>query len=113
VFIVHRPVDALLAALTWLAFAAAPLALADAPIDAQAHCGVTTSQEAAWMAERLFEQGVYERAGHCYEAAGDFRHANVAFVKAVEAQSNAAESRLSAQRDQAKALFRQVEQSFR
>jgi hypothetical protein len=113
VFIVHRPVDALLAALAWLSFAAAPLALADAPIDAQAHCGVTTSQEAAWMAERLFEQGVYERAGQCYEAAGDFRHANVAFVKAVEAQSNAAESRLSAQRDQAKALFRQVEQSFR
>ena len=112
-FIVHRPVDALLAALAWLSFAAAPLALADAPIDAQVHCGVTTSQEAARMAERLFEQGAYERAGQCYEAAGDFRHANVAFVKAVEAQSNAAESRLSAQRDQAKALFRQVEHSFR
>jgi hypothetical protein len=113
VFIIHRPSPALLAALAWLSLAATPLALADAPIDAQGHCGVTTSQEAGWMAERLFEQGAYERAGQCYEAVGDFRHANVAFVKAVEAESNAAESRLSAQRDQAKALLRQVQQSFR
>jgi len=101
------------AAAAWLSFAATPLALADPPIDAQAHCGVTTSQQAGWVAERLFEQGAYQRAGHCYEAAGDFRHANVAFVKAVEAESNAAERRLSAQRDQAKALLRQVQQSFR
>jgi hypothetical protein len=112
VFIVHRPVAALLAAVAWLSFAATPLALADPPVDAQGYCGVTSSNEAGWVAERLFEQGAYERAGRCYEAAGDFRHANVAFVKAAEAQSNAAERRLSAQRDQAKTLFRQVEQSF-
>ena len=101
------------AAAAWLSFAATPPALADPPIDAQAHCAVTTSREAAWVAERLFAQGAYERAGECYEAAGDFRHANVAFVKAVEAESNAAGRRLSAQRDQAKALLRQVQQSFR
>jgi hypothetical protein len=112
VFIIHRAVAALLAALAWLSFAATPRALADPPIDAQAHCGVTNPKEAGWVAERLFEQGAYEHAGRCYEAAGDFRHANVAFVKAVEAQSNAAERRLSAQRDQTKALLRQVEQSF-
>ncbi|HEY2341224.1 MAG TPA: hypothetical protein VGH75_11885 [Steroidobacteraceae bacterium] len=100
------------AAAAWLLFGATPLALADLPIDAEARCGVTTSQEAGWVAERLFEQGAYERAGQCYEAAGDFRHANVAFVKAVEAESNAGERRLSAQRDQAKALLRQVQQSF-
>ena len=112
-FIIHRPVAAVLAAVASLSFAATPLALADPPIDAQAHCGVTNSNEAGWVAERLFEQGAYEHAGHCYEAAGDFRHANVAFVKAVEAESNATGRRLSAQRDQAKALLRQVQQSFR
>jgi len=101
------------AAAAWLSFAATPLALADPPIDAQAHCGVTTSQQAGWVAERLFEQGAYESAGQCYQAAGDFGHANVAFVKAVEAESNATGRRLSAQRDQAKALLRQVQQSFR
>ena len=100
------------AAAVWLTFAAAPLALADPPVDAQAHCGVASSTEAGWVAERLFEQGAYERAGRCYEAAGDFRHANVAFLKAAEAESNAAERRLSVQSDQAKALFRQVQQSF-
>ena len=101
------------AAAAWLSFAAAPLALADPPVDAQAHCGVASSTEAGWFAERLFEQGAYERAGRCYEAAGDFRHANVAFLKAAEAESNAAERRLSMQSDQAKALLRQVQQGFR
>lgn len=100
------------AATAWLSLAVIPLALADPRVDAQTHCGVTSSQEAGWVAERLFEQGAYARAGQCFEAAGDFRHANVAFLKAAEAESNAAERRLSAQSDQAKALFRQVQQSF-
>jgi hypothetical protein len=113
VFITHRPVAAWLAAVAWLSVAATPLALAGPPIDAQARCGgVTTSQEAEWVAEQLFAQGAYARAGQCYEAAGDFRHANVAFLKAAETESNAAERRLSAQSDQAKALFRQVQQGF-
>ena len=34
------------------------------------------------------------------------------FLKAAEAESNAAERRLSAQSDQAKTLFRQVQQGF-
>jgi hypothetical protein len=102
------------AAAAWLSVAATPLAFAGPPIDGQVRCGgVTTSQEAEWVAEQLLAQGAYARAGQCYEAAGDFRHANVAFLKAAEAESDAAERRLSAQSDQAKALFRQVQQGFR
>ena len=101
------------AAAALLTVAAAPLVLADPPIDAQQHCAATSPEQARWLAEQLFEQGAYQSAGACYQAAGDLALANLAFLKAVGPESNAAERRLTEQRDQAKALLRQVQQSLR
>ena len=101
------------AAAALLTVAAAPPVLADPPIDAQQHCAVTSPEQARWVAEQLFEQGAYQSAGACYQAAGDLTLANQAFLKAVGPESNAAERRLTEQRDQAKALLRQVQQSLR
>jgi hypothetical protein len=92
--------------------AAAPLAQADAPV--AEHCPVSASapEQARWLADALFEQGAYQRAGECYEAAGDHALADKAFVKAVGPQSATTTRQLSDQRDQAKALFNQLQQAF-
>jgi len=101
------------AAAALLTVAAATPVLADPPIDAQQHCAVTSPEQARWAAEQLFEHGAYQSAGACYQAAGDLTLANLAFLKAVGPEGNAAERRLTEQRDQAKALLRQVQQSLR
>lgn len=93
-------------------FTVGSFALADeAP---EEHCPVSVSspEQAHWLADTLFEQGAYQRAALCYEAAGDHALANKAFLKAVGPQSSATTQQLSAQRDQAKALFRQLQQAF-
>ena len=98
--------------LSLLVLAFAPLALADpAP---EEHCPVSVSspEQARVLGDDLFEQGAYQRAGECYEAAGDHALANKAFLKAVGPRSEATKRQLSAQGDQAKALFRQVQQAF-
>jgi hypothetical protein len=90
----------------------APLALADPALEEHCPVPVSTPEQARWLADTLFEQGAYQRAGECYEAAGDHALANKAYLKAVGAQSSATTRQLSEQRDQAKALFRQVQQAF-
>jgi len=65
------------------------------------------------MAQELFEQGAYRRAGECYQAAGEYDLANRAFVKAVEPEGAATARQLSDQRDQAKTMLRKVQQAFR
>src|SRR5580765_4994285 len=82
-----------------LTVAAATPVLADPPIDAQQHCAVTSPEQARWVAEQLFEHGAYQSAGACYQAAGDLTLANLAFLKAVGPEGNAAERRLTEQRD--------------
>lgn len=99
--------------LSLLFLLAAPLALADAPPAEQCPVPVSAPEQARWLADALFEQGAYQRAGECYEAAGDHALADKAFVKAVGPQSSTTTQQLAAQRDQAKALFRQVQQAFR
>ena len=96
-----------------LSLAVVPLALADPPPAATQHCAVTTPEQARWLGKQLFEQGAYQRAGECYQAAGDLALANQAFFKALEPESTATERRLAEQRDQAKALLRQVARGFR
>jgi len=98
--------------LSLLLLAAAPLALADQMPEQQQYCAGTTQQQARGLGDVLFEQGAYQRAGQCYEAAGEYALANQAFLKAVEPQSAATARQLSDQRDQAKALFRQVQHAF-
>jgi hypothetical protein len=92
---------------------AAPLALADVPLAEHCPVPVSSPEQARWLADALFEQGAYQRAGECYEAAGAHALADKAFLKAAGAQSPATTRQLSEQRDQAKALFNQVQQAFR
>ena len=92
---------------------AVPLALADPAPAERCPVSVASPEQARWLADALFEQGAYQRAGECYEAAGDHALADKAFLRAVGAQSSATTHQLSEQRDQAKALFHQVQQAFR
>ena len=96
-----------------LLLTAAPLALADPVPEGQAHCPVTIQEQARWLGDALFAQGAYQRAGECYQAAGEYALANRAFVKAVEPQGAATGRQLSDQRDQATALLRKVQQAWR
>ncbi len=93
--------------------AIAPLALADPVLEADAACRVTTQEQARSLADTLFEQGAYQRAGKCYEAGGEYALANRAFMKAVEPQSALTARQLSAQRDQARTMLRKVQLAFR
>jgi hypothetical protein len=99
--------------LSLLLLLAAPLSLADAPPAERCPVPVSAPEQARWLADALFEQGAYQRAGECYEAAGDHALADKAFVKAVGPQSSTTARELAAQRDQAKALFKQLRQAFR
>jgi hypothetical protein len=93
--------------------AAALVLLAEPAAAEQPHCPVTSPEQARWLADALFEQGAYQRAGACYEAAGDYALANRASVKALGPESAATERQLSQQREQGKALLHQVQQAFR
>jgi len=90
----------------------ASVALADPVPEAHAPCPVTSQEEARKLGDNLYEQGAYQRAGECYQAAGEYDLANRAFVKAVGPQSAATASQLSGQRDQAKMMLRKVELAF-
>jgi len=90
----------------------APLALADPLPEPQAPCAVTTPEEARTLGDRLFEQGAYQSAGDCYQAAGELALADRAYVKAVEPRSAATARQLADQRDQAKTMLRKVELAF-
>lgn len=90
----------------------APLALADPLPAAQGPCAVATTEEARTLADTLFEQGAYQSAGDCYQAAGELALANRAYVRAVEPRSAATARQLSDQRDQAKTILRKVELAF-
>jgi hypothetical protein len=91
----------------------APSALADPVREGYAACPVTTEEQARSMADGLFEQGDYQGAGVCYQAAGQYALANRAFMKALEPQSELTAHQLSEQRDQAKMLLRKVQLAFR
>src|SRR5215831_21082290 len=90
----------------------ASVALADPVPEAHAPCAVTSHEEARTLGDNLYEQGAYQRAGECYQAAGEYGLANRAFVKAVGPQSQVTASQLSEQRDQAKTMLRKVQLAF-
>jgi hypothetical protein len=95
-----------------LVFTSGSLALADPASEEHCRASASSPEQARWLADVLFEQGAYQSAGVCYEAAGDHALANKAFLKAVGPQSSATARQLSEQRDQAKVLFRQLQQAF-
>ena len=102
-----------IATLGILALAVAPVGRTEpAPGDAP-DCAAATPQQAKWLADQLYRQGQYQRAGDCYQAAGDLTHANEAFFKAVPANGNATAKDLKRQGQNAKTLFTSVQQAFR
>ena len=66
------------------------LALADSPTVPTIRCTVTSAQQAKSLADVLYEQREYERAGDCYEAAGDASRAQLAYLKAAGPNSESA-----------------------
>jgi hypothetical protein len=90
----------------------APLVLADSVLEGEQQCPAATIEQARSLADELLDQGVYQRAGECYQAAGEYGLANRAYVNAVEPESKMTARQLSDQRDQAKSLLRQVQQAF-
>jgi hypothetical protein len=90
----------------------ASVALADPVPEAHAPCPVTAQEEARRLGDSLFEQGAYQSAGECYQAAGELGLANRAFVKAVGPQSAVTANQLSEQREQAKTMLRKVQLAF-
>jgi len=97
-------------AVALLLLTASPFALAD-PAAAEP-CPVSTPAQAREVADTLFEQGAYQRAGDCYQAAGEYSLADKAFLKAVRPESAVIARQLADHRDQAKALLHQVQRAF-
>jgi hypothetical protein len=89
------------------------LALADPAPDPTSPCRVATSQQAKSLADVLYEKQEYQRAGECYEAAGEPSRAQLAYLKAVRPNSEAAARGLREQQDTARALAFRVAQAFR
>jgi hypothetical protein len=96
-----------------LVVTAAPVANADSSSTTEERCPAATIEEARWLADQLRKQGVFDRAGRCYEAAGEYDAANRAFLDAVQPQSEAAGHQLTEQRDQARTLLRKLQRAFR
>lgn len=97
-----------------LGLLAATRAVMADPTPAQSRtCEVATTQEARSLADRLYEKGEYQRAGECYQAAGDMVHANLAFMQAAGPAGEDTARGLKTQRDAAKALFAGVGQAFK
>lgn len=104
-----RPASGLRVIAAALLLSVSSLAVAD---PGHGQCPVSTREQAHTLAESYFEQGAYQRAGACYEAAGEYARANRAYVRAVEPESTVTRQRASEQGEQAKALLRQVRLAF-
>lgn len=75
-------------------------------------CPAVTREQALALGDQLRKDGVYQRAGKCYEAAGEYTLANQTFLAALEPEGKATAQQLSGERDQAKTLLHQVQQAF-
>jgi len=93
--------------------AATRLLLADPAPEGSRHCDATDAQAARSLADVLYERREYQRAGECYQAAGDPSHAQLAFLKAVGPQSEATARAFREQQDAAKSLLTKVQRAFR
>lgn len=98
--------------LAWTCLAATGLAIAGPAADEPRRCEAASPAEATALAERLYETRDYQRAGECYEAAGDFSRAQQAFLAAVGPNGEATARGLKEQHDTAKSLLNKVRQAF-
>ena len=92
--------------------ALAHVAFADPAAERPRVCQAASPQDAAVLADQLFERAEYKRAGACYQVAGDMAHANLAYLKASGPQGEDTARALKAQGDAAKALFASVGHAF-
>jgi len=99
--------------LGWAFLAAARLALADPAAEESRPCDAAHPQEAKAVADVLYEKGEYQRAGECYQAAGDASAAQLAFLKAVGPNSEANARALNDQQQAAKALLAKLHSALR
>jgi hypothetical protein len=93
--------------------AAARVVFADPAAEQPRACATASREEAGALADKLYQQGDYQRAGECYQAAGDLRHADAAFLKATGPRAEETGRALKAQADTAKSLFASVGEAFR
>lgn len=96
--------------------AAARAGIADPAVEesrASHTCAAASAPEARSLADRLYEHGEYQRAGDCYQTAGDLPRANLAFLKAAGPTSQATAQGLKQQGQAAKALFAGVARAFK
>jgi hypothetical protein len=101
--------------LGWALLAATRLVLADPAHDQSRACEAASPQpqEARSQADVFYERGEYQRAGECYQAAGDASRAQLAFLKAVGPNSDATAQAFRQQQQAAKSLLTKVQQAFR
>jgi hypothetical protein len=99
--------------LGWACLAATRMVLADPALDESHRCETANPQEARSLADVLYEKQEYQRAGICYQAAGDASRAQLAFLKAVGPNSQATARAFKEQQDGAKSLLNQVQNAFR
>lgn len=78
-----------------------------------ASCEVADTHQAETLADTLYEKQQYQRAGECYQVAGDLSRAQQAFLKAVGPNGEATGRALKDQGDAAKALLVKVQRAFR
>jgi hypothetical protein len=96
----------------WACLAATRMVLADPAPDESRHCDAADPPAAKSLADVLYERREYQRAGECYQAAGDPSRAQLAFLKAVAPQSEATARAFREQQDAAKSLLTKVQQAF-
>lgn len=94
------------------ALLAARLVLADSAPASSGSCLLATPRDAESLADMLFEQREYQRAGECYETAGNSSRAQLAYLRALGPNSETAARGLKEERDAAKALVTRVALAF-
>jgi len=108
-----RRIGASLMILGLVCLAAIHVARADPATETARACEVSAPREARQLADQLYERGEYQRAGACYDLAGDPLRAQRAYLKAAGPGTEATARRLKEQGNTANAMFSQVERAFR
>jgi D-serine deaminase-like pyridoxal phosphate-dependent protein len=89
-----------------------PLALADPGVEGGGRCAVSTPEQARSLADELYQQGAFQRAGECYQTAGDSERANLAFTKAVGPASAVTAQRAADQAERARGMAQRYKKAL-
>jgi hypothetical protein len=79
---------------------------------AQRDCDAPSVKEARELADLLYQQGDYQRAGKCYLVAGELSLADSAFLKAAGPRGADTLRGLAQSRDEAKGQFQKIKEAF-